>query len=431
MNQPNDLPYDTPADALDSTNGFKRPPTPEELGALIALASVEMLGPATMLRCLREVGVEEAFHTLQDGRIDDLEILQVALMPKKQDKLKTHRRDDPDRRTRAIRIARQLDPAKLFAQHSRGGRQIFMADRLGYPWRLARFPSPPPLILATGDLGILDNRTVAVVGTRNATQVGRDFAVSLGRGLSAAGVSVVSGLALGIDASAHRGALQALRSDVDGETCAAPPVGVIASGLDVAYPRRNLELHRQVEASGALFSETPLGHRPSEWRFPARNRIIARLSDAVVVVESRHKGGSMNTAEHALRLGVALFAVPGHPLAPASTGTNQLIFDGANMARDVEDILCHLGLTASRPVSTDDQSSATASVEVASNGEAIIQALAAGAAALGELVLATGQDMDALAVELMRLQGQGLVIDSAGWFELGARGIALVTEKKS
>ena len=121
-------------------------------------------------------------------------------------------------------------------------------------------------------------------------------------------------------------------------------VGVVASGLDVVYPRRHLDLHRRVASSGLMVSETPAGVRPDAWRFPARNRLIAGLSDAVVVVESRIAGGSMHTVDEALIRGVPVMAVPGPPGAPASQGTNQLLFDGANLARNAADVLLAIGV---------------------------------------------------------------------------------------
>ena len=145
------------------------------------------------------------------------------------------------------------------------------------------------------------------------------MAHELGRELAAAGVAVVSGLAAGIDGAAHRGALAA---------GAAPPVGVVAAGLDVVYPPHQSELWQAVAAAGLLLSEAPPGARPERWRFPARNRIIAALADVVVVVESHARGGSMHTVDEADRRGRDVFAVPGSVRNPAAAGTNALLAEG-------------------------------------------------------------------------------------------------------
>src|SRR5204862_479680 len=151
----------------------------------------------------------------------------------------------------------------------------------------------------------------------------------LGRELAAHGVAIVSGLAIGIDGSAHEGALAAK---------AAPPVGVVGSGLDVVYPKRHRHLWDAVAAAGVLLSEAPMGAVPERWRFPARNRILAALSDVVVVVESHAAGGSMHTVRAAIDRGIPVMAVPGSMRNPAAAGTNQLLSEGVPPARDPDDI---------------------------------------------------------------------------------------------
>ena len=160
----------------------------------------------------------------------------------------------------------------------------------------------------------------------------------LGRDLGRAGVRVVSGLALGIDAAAHHGALDA---EADG---GAPPIGVVGSGLDVTYPRAHGALWTAVAAAGVLVGEAPLGAAPEPWRFPARNRIIAALGSVVVVVESHPRGGSRHTVDAAEARGRQVLAVPGSVRSPASRFTNELLADGCHPARDVTDVLVALGL---------------------------------------------------------------------------------------
>ena len=209
-----------------------------------------------------------------------------------------------------------------------------------HPQRLLDDIDPAPVLFRRGRR--LDGAapSVAIVGTRRCTPTGRSVAVELGSGLAAAGVTVVSGLALGIDGAAHRGALS---------TGGAPVVGVVGSGLDVVYPRGNSDLWSAVAEAGTLLSEAPLGADPEGWRFPARNRLLAALADVLVVVESKRAGGSMHTVEEALRRGVAVMAVPGSVRNPAAAGTNFLLSEGCAPACSTEDVLVALGLaTAGR-----------------------------------------------------------------------------------
>lgn len=175
----------------------------------------------------------------------------------------------------------------------------------------------------------------------------------MGRDLAAAGICVVSGLALGIDGAAHAGALS-FGQDVTGSTsrrgtgatgaAPAPPAGVGASGVDVPYPRRQTRLWEQVAQIGVILSETPPGRPAQAWRFPARNRIIAALSQMVVVVESHQAGGSLITAEAAIYRGIDVRAVPGPVRSPASAGSNQLLHDGPAPVRNAQDVLDGLGI---------------------------------------------------------------------------------------
>lgn len=216
-----------------------------------------------------------------------------------------------------------------------------------YPAILASDPEAPPVIFVRGDreaLTAIDiSRRVAVVGTRRGTEYGRGVASDLGRDLATHGVAVVSGLALGIDAAAHRGVLAARQRGAVGR-----PIGVVASGLDVVYPRSHGGLWEQVASSGVLLTESPPGTAPDRFRFPLRNRIIAALSEVVVVVESRRAGGSMITVDEAMKRDVTVMAVPGSTRSRASEGVNQLIQDGASVATTAADVLMVLGLGSTR-----------------------------------------------------------------------------------
>jgi len=208
-------------------------------------------------------------------------------------------------------------------------------------------PHAPAVLFVEGDRPeVLGAPRVAIVGTRAASVHGLTDAWELGAFLGAAGVSVVSGLAIGIDGAAHHGALQAAEAaDKRGEAGAAGPVGVVATGLDVVYPRRHRLLFERVRRYGVVLGEQPFGVRPDRGRFPVRNRIIAALADLVVIVEATLKGGSRITAERALDYGRPVFAIPGSRRNPAAAGCNALLADGAHPLLDPSDILLALGMT--------------------------------------------------------------------------------------
>ncbi|MDQ3304004.1 MAG: DNA-processing protein DprA [Actinomycetota bacterium] len=220
-----------------------------------------------------------------------------------------------------------FDAAGVLERLARKGfRAVTYADE-AYPARLRLAPDPPPALFVGGELW--DGDSVALVGSRKATRSGLETAEVLGRALAARGVCVVSGLAAGVDAAAHEGALAA-----GGRT-----LGVLGCGIDVVYPRENRELFRRVGEGGALVSEYYLGEAPLAWRFPARNRIIAGLSDAVVVVEAPEKSGALITARHAADAGRDVWAVPGPRGAPECRGSNRLLADGAGVLWDVPEFL--------------------------------------------------------------------------------------------
>jgi len=230
--------------------------------------------------------------------------------------------------------ASRLDVDAHFARHVDAGIGVVVHGSSTYPTDLALDDDPPPVLFWKGDIDALAGVRVAIVGTRRASRYGIDIANSMAADLASAGVAIVSGLALGIDGAAHAGVLR-----VDG----APPIGVVGSGLDRVYPRAHRSLWREVAERGVLLSEYPLDVVASTWRFPARNRVIAALSMAVVVVESQITGGALGTAMEAARRGRTVLAVPGPVDAPGSAGTNQLLFDGCGPARDASDVLLAIG----------------------------------------------------------------------------------------
>jgi DNA processing protein len=211
-----------------------------------------------------------------------------------------------------------------------GGRFLFLGDPL-YPPLLALLPDAPPVLSVLGDAALLAAPAVAIVGARNASAAGRRIAETLAEELAAKGLTVVSGLARGIDTAAHEGALRA------GAT-----IAVLPGGLDVPYPPENAALLSRIAERGAVVTEAPVGTQPTHRHFPKRNRIIAGLSLGVVVVEAAHRSGSLITARLALEQGREVFAVPGSPLDPRCRGSNDLIRQGAHLVEGAEDVLEHL-----------------------------------------------------------------------------------------
>ena len=224
-------------------------------------------------------------------------------------------------------LRRDFDPEAVYGSLSKTGIVVLTLADASYPERLKEIPAPPPALFAAGQ--IPGATAVAVVGSRKASATGIETARLLGRALGKRGVCVVSGLALGIDTAAHEGALAA----------AGPTVGVLGCGIDVVYPRSNGRLFDRVKKNGAIVSEYYLGEAPLAWRFPARNRIIAGLCEAVVVVEAPQKSGALITAHHSLECGRDVWAVPGPLTAPECRGSNRLLADGAGALWDIEEFV--------------------------------------------------------------------------------------------
>ncbi len=271
-----------------------------------------------------------------------------------------------------------------------------------FPKRLRADIEPPSMLFGLG-IEAGDQPTVGIVGTRNCTSYGKRCAFEFGAALAEAGVSVVSGLALGIDAAAHQGALSV------GLKSSAPPIGVVGSGLDVIYPRRNTKLWADVAERGTLLSETAPGIGPQKWRFPARNRIIAGLSDAVIVIESHGAGGSLSTVDEAQARDIPVGAVPGAITSNASVGTNQLIADGAVPVLSVEDIFEMIH--HHRPKQLDQ----TATPEDLAS--VVLDALGWNPQLFDELCTRVSLSPSQVAMEVERLVGDGLVGRAGPWIE--------------
>lgn len=239
---------------------------------------------------------------------------------------------------REIKIAsRDVAEDEIARTESIGGRIVAWGEP-DYPPLLARIEDPPPALAVVGDPSFLGKRAIAVVGARNASIAGKRFAAGLARDLGRAGLLVVSGMARGIDAAAHEGALPT------------GTVAVLGGGVDVVYPRENAALYDSIRERGALISEVAAGTEPQASHFPRRNRIIAGMCRGVVVVEASPKSGSLITARLAVEQGREVFAVPGAAMDPRARGTNGLIRQGAVLTESAEDVLATLSGTLSDPL---------------------------------------------------------------------------------
>lgn len=207
------------------------------------------------------------------------------------------------------------------------GAQLLCYGMAAYPTDLSQINDAPPIIWALGDLTLLQRRMVGLVGARNASSLGLRMAKALSNDLSQRGFVIVSGLARGIDAAAHSGALER------------GTIAVLAGGADVIYPVENTQLYQSMRQTGLILSERPFGLQPKARDFPRRNRIISGLSKALVVVEAAGRSGSLITARAALDQGREVLAVPGHPFDARSGGCNMLIRDGARLVRNGEDVV--------------------------------------------------------------------------------------------
>ena len=362
----------------------------------VALAGLPLMGPARLLALLRRWAPEESWQRVCcEGWLRDRTVVATA-------------GKEPAALAQLwSAAATQVDVAAVWQRHVDFGVGVAALGSPAYPAPLANDIEPPGVLFMSGQPGVISGPRVAIVGTRSATRYGLDLAYELARELAAAGVAVVSGLALGIDGAAHAGALAA-------DT--APPIAVVGSGLDTVYPRRNLSLWREVERRGVVLGEAPLGAPPERWRFPARNRLIATLADVVIVVESRDTGGSMHTVAEAERRGRPVFAAPGPIRSATSVGTNRLLRDGAHVVCDAGDVLVALGLSSALCRSLRDRRPAPAPEDAG-----VLDAIGWAPISLDRLAARTQQPLGQLALALNRLCAQGWVVERSGWFERVAR----------
>jgi DNA processing protein len=343
---------------------------PEEAYA-VALASMPNVGPATLHRWLNGVTPSTAW--------------------------------------RRVRAGPETAVAQAWELHSGLGIAVLLPDHPHYPSRLSGVPQAPAVLFCLGDpVALCSAPTVALVGTRAPTRYGLGVAAQLGADLTAAGVSVVSGLALGIDGAAHEAACAC--------SPGAPPIGVVAGGLDNPYPSRHARLWQRVAERGAVVSESPAGVRTEKWRFPVRNRLLAAMSDVVVVIESRHGGGSRHTVNAALDQSKPVGAVPGSIRSATSEGTNAMLADGAFPVCSAADVLLALSLEAAS-VSVPRSITSPERPRDLGEDQAVYDALSQDPISLEQLLRETGLDIAELCARLERLVQLGAASDLGGWWQ--------------
>jgi len=362
---------------------------------VVALAALPGVGPSRLRWLLTQGEPEAVWRRLRSGSLKNVVNDESLRIP-------------PAFFEQSSVAAKSMDPVAFWDAHVEAGIGVMTRWSASFPREFADDDDAPVVLFWKGDIDRLAGTRVAIVGTRRATRYGIDVANEFARELSLAGVSVVSGLALGIDGAAHAGALA-----VDG----APPIAVVGSGLDHIYPRAHRALWRAVAERGVVLSEYPLGAPAVAWQFPARNRIIAALSDAVVVVESQSTGGALGTAVEAARRGRPVLAVPGPVTAPSSAGTNQLLFDGCGPARDIGDVLLALGREPERRRTAAEQRP-----HPIGQAKKALDSLPWQAVPVEHVLVSTGLSLGEAMLVLEQLESDGWVSLRAGWIERIGRG---------
>jgi DNA processing protein len=288
----------------------------DNLNDWLALYHTQGIGPAR-------------FHRLLEIFLDPADILNAGSG-------QLHQCGLSDKTIKALRQPEAQAIERDLEWQEKPGNRIMTCRDSDYPSLLQEISDPPPLLYLHGNIDILQEPQLAMVGSRNPTAAGRQTAIDFARHLSAAGLVITSGLALGIDAAGHQGALDA----------GSPTVAVMGTGLDRVYPARNRDLARQIAETGVLVSEFPTGTPPRAENFPRRNRIISGLSLGTLVVEAAIRSGSLISARYALEQGREVFAIPGSIHNPLARGCHHLIRQGAKLVETALDIMDELGALA-------------------------------------------------------------------------------------
>lgn len=269
-----------------------------------------------------------------------------------------------------------------------------------FPPKLLTYSDRPRWLYYKGKLPDMTEKTVGMVGARNCSRYGKTMAENIASQLGHYSVSVISGMARGIDSAAHRGA-----SETGGKTYA-----VLGCGVDVCYPRENIELYMKIQEKGGIISEYPPGTQPFAWQFPERNRIISMLSDAVAIIEAKKKSGSLITTDYALMYGKDIFAVPGRTCDSLSEGCNELIKSGASLLTEAEDMLLAIGL----PIDNKEHANRNKkNIILEKENEVVYSCLCLEPQSIEELVRKTGMTSSQTLEVLMELMMDGLVIETA------------------
>lgn len=282
----------------------------EEKAAKCMLHSVKGVGHRSLIKIKEQFGSYLGFLQLNGAQLR-----QASLPPAMLDEI--------------IALRQRLEPLGFLEKLERSDIGVTVIEEPAYPQALRYIANPPAILYYRGQIGEINNFSLAVVGCRAATPYGKHTARNLGQALARHQVTVVSGMARGIDREAHLGALEG-----QGLT-----IGILGNGIDVIYPRENKALYDQVAREGLILSEFSPGTHPEPRNFPMRNRLISGLAQGVVVVEARLKSGALITVDFALEQGKDVFAVPGPLSSPASTGTNKLLQQGAIMYTEISDII--------------------------------------------------------------------------------------------
>ena len=288
------------------------------------------------------------------------------------------------------------------------GRLVVLGDEL-YPQSLAVTEDAPPVLMALGNIDLLNQKCFAIVGARNASVVGLKLASNFAAQLGDTGYIISSGMARGIDAAAHRGALKT------------GTIAVLAGGADVIYPRENANIYNELKETGLILSEMPFGVQPQARHFPRRNRIISGLAQGVLIVEATQKSGTLITARLAAEQGREVFAIPGSPLDPRSKGPNSLIKQGAQLTESVDDIIEVLQLMSEKGMREPQNDPFEVKPPVQENNDALEDAtriikekLSHTAIAIDDLIRATEMTPSLLQTVLLDLELAGEITRHAG-----------------
>ncbi|MCG0274602.1 MAG: DNA-processing protein DprA [Thermosediminibacteraceae bacterium] len=301
---------------------------------------------------------------------------------------------------------KKVNPFEEIKKAAELGAKIITFEDKEYPRLLIEIYDPPPVLYALGEVSVLNQESIAIVGTRKPTSYGRKIAEQMAEELAEFNINVVSGLARGIDSYAHRGALKA----------GGPTTAVLGCGIDIVYPPENYEIMKEIIKAGCVVTSFPIGTRPLSSNFPARNRIISGISRGTVVVEAAEKSGSLITADFALEQGREVFAVPGSIFSPYSRGTHKLIKQGAKLVENVNDILEELNLKKKTDFSMENGSDITSIISTTQEENEVLNLIDYHPVSIELLVQKTGKSPQEINAIITRLQLKDLIVFLPGGY---------------